>query len=373
MRTVLHLVDTTGPGGGEGIFLRLVDGLDPERWRSHTVVQRDSWVADALEERGHEPLHMPSGPLFELRFPAMLASTIRRLDVDLVQTHFLGPGLHGGLAGRISGVPVVCTLHGENDLDGLERGTALQYALFRFGVSRTVLVSDSLRETFHARGRYPRERSVTIHNGIDLRRFRPGTESDLRRSLGFSDDDVIVGAVGNVRPPKAYDVLLHTAARVAREDARVRVVIAGDHEHPLYDGLLDLRRELGMEDRVHFLGYRDDVERLFRCFDVFVCSSRSEGFSLTTVQAMASGVPVVATRSGGPEDIVRDGTDGLLVEPDAPGRLAAALLRILRDRELRTRFSREGPERAEEAFSMDRMLRDYERLYEELLEDRKRS
>jgi len=366
VKKVLHLIDTAGPGGGEGIFLRLVEGLDPASWRSYAMVKQGGWVAARLGDRGIQPLYMPSGSFFKTKLLTKLAGSIRTLGIDLVQTHFLGPGQYGSVAGALSGTPVVATLHGEHDFDGLRGSGSLQFRLLSMGATRVVLVSRAVRTAFHARTSFPKDRSLVIHNGIDLCRFRPGTEPALRRALGYQESDLLVGAIGNIRPPKAYDVLLRAAAIVSEHDDRFRFVIAGDRQHPMYSDLVALRDNLGLRERLQFLGYRDDIDRILRCLDVFVSCSRSEGFSLTTVQAMASRIPVVATRSGGPEEIVRDGVDGLLVDRDAPQEIADALLRIVRNPALAKQLRTEGPMRARNAFSLERMIQDYESLYAEL-------
>jgi glycosyltransferase involved in cell wall biosynthesis len=179
-----------------------------------------------------------------------------------------------------------------------------------------------------------------------------------------------VGAVGNVRPSKAYHVLLDAFARVRAALPAARLVVAGQARGALHEQLLRQRARLGLEGAVDFIGFRSDVADVLRTFDVFVLSSSDEGFSLSTVQAMAAGLPVVATRCGGPEQIVGDSGGALLVPTNDPGALAGAILRVIRTPSLAEGLRAAARQRAFDAFSLERMLGDYDALYQRCLADR---
>jgi glycosyltransferase involved in cell wall biosynthesis len=166
-----------------------------------------------------------------------------------------------------------------------------------------------------------------------------------------------------VRAPKAYDNLLRAAAIAVKGDPNLRFVVVGEGSGTLLEELLRLRAQLGLQDIVCFAGFRPEVSVPLRNFDSFILPSRSEGFSIATVQAMASGLPVVATRSGGPEEIVTDGIDGLLVPRDDPDALAAAMLRVAADEGLRRRLGSAARAAARTKFSLTKMLEGYEEIY----------
>ncbi len=172
--------------------------------------------------------------------------------------------------------------------------------------------------------------------------------------------------MGNIRVPKAYDVLLRAFALVTAAVPEARLVIVGQPLAGLYEDLLEVRRSLGMEAAVHFLGFREDVPRILRALDVFALSSSDEGFSLATVQAMATGLPVVATRSGGPETIVEDGISGILVPPGDAIALAKGITDVIGARDRGVEMGRCGRERVLRDFSLRRMVERYAELYEEL-------
>ena len=197
-----------------------------------------------------------------------------------------------------------------------------------------------------------------------IRRFAPSRNGDARRELGLGTDDILVTAVGNVRPAKAYDVLLRAAGILRRRSDRYRFIVVGEGHGRLLDDLLALRDHLALGSAVRFLGFRADVAPLLQCSDVLVSSSDSEGFSLSVIQALACGVPVIATRSGGPNEILVDGVHGLRVDTGSPDQITAAVERVVRDGALRRRLAYRGRELVEHRYAVETMIARYSRLYE---------
>ena len=371
IRTVLHVIDTWGPGGAETVCVEVAGGLDPARWRSRGSVIKEGWVYDTMRQRGLAPTIVPVGRgVFDVGFLMGLRRLGRREGATLLQTHLAEANLYGALAGRLLGVPSVATFHGFQDFGGRGAKARLKLQLTARGATRLVFVSDALRREFLRRVALDPRRTAVIHNGIDTELFTPRRSDTLRRELQLGPDAVLVGAVGNVREAKAYDTLLHTAALALQRDPCLRFVVAGRHRPPLSDELLALRARLGLESRVHFLGFREDPAVVINGLDVYLSTSRSEGFSLTVVQAMACAVPVIATRSGGPEEIVTDGVDGILVAVDDVPSLAGAVCDVAGDAALRQRLGAAGRRTAVERFSVRKMVDAYTALYDELLNGR---
>jgi glycosyltransferase involved in cell wall biosynthesis len=225
-------------------------------------------------------------------------------------------------------------------------------------VDRLVCVSDDGRAAAHEEG-WSSRRTVTIHNGIDLARFAPRGP--------VAGGPVIV--VARLRPEKAIDRLIDAVALIRRVDPGFRLEIAGDGE--LDSALREQVERLGLGEAVAFLGdVRDVPERLARA-SALVLPSHTEGISLTLLEAMATGLPVVATRVGGNPEVVVDGETGLLVPPADPPALAEALLRLRRDPELGRAMGARGRERVEQRFDIRRMVADYESTYVDFLERRR--
>jgi len=370
VKSVLHLIDQGGPGGAQTVFVDLATRMDRSRWRPIAAVPGAGWVADALTARGIQPVVTPirHGP-FDPRYLLQLISMIRRERVDLVHAHLLGPSVYGGLAGIACGVPVISTFHGHVDVAPDERFRGLKFRIIGRAAGAVVFVSERLRQFFLSVTPLDPGCTAVIHNGVDLSAFRPDAARPFRREMGVGSDEFLVGAVGHIRPPKAYDVFIRAAAQLRRVSASFRFVIVGLPEGTLLSDLTRLRDELGLRDAVTFAGFREDIQRVMAALDVYVISSSTEGFSLSAVQAMACGVPVVATRCGGPEEIVTDGATGLLVEVADPGAIARAVAALWEAPDLRRRLALSGQGSVRQRFSQERMIGAYDELYGRCIQD----
>lgn len=370
MKTVLHLTNTGGPGGAETVFVDLVRGLDGRRWRSVPVVPDRGWVYERLMECGARPVVVPSLRPFEVGYYARLARLARAEGVDVIHGHYLGPAVSASIVGAVCGIPAVATLHGAGDI-AVERHRALKAALLNRVLRRVVFVSESLRREVLAGGALRPGFTRVIPNGIDPARFFPRRDLALRHELEIAADAFLVGAVGNLRAAKGYDVLLRAAARLRERIPRLHVVIAGEARGELFEQLQALRASLGLEETVTFAGFRDDVAGVLAACDAFALTSRSEGFSLATVQAMAMGLPVVATRCGGPEELVEDGITGLLVQNGSPAAVADALAHLHDSADLRARLGAAAALATHTRFGIDAQVRAYETLYDEVIAARR--
>lgn len=370
MRTILHLIDTGGPGGAETVYLNLANGLGSVERRSLCVVSREGWLAQSLRARGVEPIILPAKGSFNVAYLRELLALVRREHVSLIVAHLYGSAIYGSLLGALSRTPVISIFHGQSDVSNDGRLAGMKRLIVRHGSDRLVFVSERLRCDLEKHLKFKRERSVVIANGVDASRFSPTSDSSLREELGIPANGLLIGAIGNIRAPKSYEIFLRAAAQLRASSDRYRFVIVGEGSGRLYEDLLELRRQLGLDDVVTLLGLRADVPTLLRNFDVYVSSSTTEGFSISCVEALASGVPVVATRSGGPEDIIEHGVSGLLVPTGDPSKLSDAIAQIASDESLAARFSEAGLARVQERFTLDVMLSSYQTLFDEVSRSR---
>jgi glycosyltransferase involved in cell wall biosynthesis len=361
---VLHIIDTWGVGGAETVCVDIAAGIRDHGFESHGAVIKEGWVWDAFRARS-VPVTIvgTSSGGFDGRLFFGLWSARRSLGAELVQSHLLSGNLYASVAGWLARVPVVCTFHGHVDIDpSLPRANAKLSVINRCA-SRIVFVSDSIRRAYLER--YPKvaDKSVVIHNGVDCEHFKPNRSERSAPALSLL-------AVGNIRKAKSYHVMLHVAAKLRDAGIPFHLRIAGWALPPLYDELLALRAELGLEPLVTFLGYVSDPAQLFQSADLYLSTSSSEGFSLTTVQAMATGLPVIATRSGGPDEIITDRRDGLLVPVGDVAAIVSAVTRLYSEPATREAYGEAGRLTALNRFSKDRMLVAYEDLYRTLLKGR---
>ncbi|MEA5115724.1 MAG: glycosyltransferase [Geobacteraceae bacterium] len=366
MIRILHTIDTTGPGGAESVFVNLVKGLDADRFYPVVVIGGPGWVCAELRKNGIEPIFINSKGAFNFSYLRGLVKTIRENKIDIIQSHLLGANLYSCLAGLLCNVPVVSTFHGFVDINSMERFYALKSKIISFGSEKIIFVSKKLLEYYVKQKRMPASKSITIYNGIDIRVFKPCRDDSIRKKLELESNQILVGAIGNIRSAKGYEYLLAAARLVIDRRPQIRFVIAGEGSGEIYHSLLEVRKNLNLEKQVNFLGFVSDTSKLLNNLDLFVLSSISEGFSISTIEAMACGIPVVVTQCGGPEEIIENGLSGIVVPPRDPSLLANAIIRSV---ENNSRSANEAcAKRCKDAFSISKMINDYIELYNSILE-----
>lgn len=363
MKTVLHVIDTTGPGGAETVFVELASRLGAD-CRSIALIRGPGWVATTLQSLGIPIFELDCKGSFNIRYLRELMALIRREKVDVIQSHLLGSNVYCALAGLLTGRRVVATFHGGVDIHSSERFLAAKFGLIRLGARHVVSVSNALTQELVQRTGIPAAKIRVIYNGIDTQGFARAKSTRLRDELGLDADTLLLGALGNIRPAKDYPTLIDAFAQIAAEFPTTHLVIAGEGSGKLMQSLLDQRSRAGLEQRIHFAGFVTDPAEYLSNLDLFVLSSSSEGFSIATIQAMAARLPVIATRSGGPEEILRDDVSGLLVERSSAKALAAGLARLLSDAALRERLGASAIEAVRARFDIVPMVAAYRALYD---------
>jgi glycosyltransferase involved in cell wall biosynthesis len=366
--TVLHTIDTGGPGGAETVLLDLASKLDEKRFRSIALLTEDRWLAQRLRERGIETLLADSGSWYDFRLLRSIVRLIQRKRIDLIHSHLPDLNFYGCLARRLTGTKAIATYHGPVELSGVkEFKNAVKFWSVRHSADTVVVVCDHVGRMLVDIG-FPAAKIVRIYNGIEPGQFNGGVgRGNLRRELGLSVETRLVGMVANIRRSKGYEHFIKAARLVMHSVPHCRFVAVGEFDDEIGRGLIKLVRELDLEDRFHFLGFRDDIPSVLTDLDIFVLSSISEGFPLVTLEAMAASKPVVVTRCGGPEEVVDDGRTGLLVPPASPEVLAARICELLLDPERAMVMGRNARASVLQTFSVDKMVRNYETLYETVL------
>lgn len=367
-KTVMHLIDTTGPGGAETVFIDLADKMRNFGYRSITVVRGKGWVYDELCKRDLKPIIVPAKGSFNVKFVWSLLKLVRVNRVALIQSHLLGSNVYAAIVGILSRVPVVATYHGMVDVSPNERFKRAKHWVMQHGISHYVTVSQRLAKNVQAQGLLDPAKSSTIYNGIDISRYEKMAARPLVDELGIAQDSVLVGSVGNVRAAKDYAMLVKAAAIVVERNAKVHFVIAGHKKAELMDELDTLILKLGLKSNVHFIGFCDDSAQFLAQMDVFALSSKSEGFSISTIEGMATGLPVLVTRCGGPEEIVSHGETGWMVEPQSETVFANALLMLLSDESLREKLGEAGKKAVAAKFDLTAMLGAYDAHYKKLVQ-----
>jgi glycosyltransferase involved in cell wall biosynthesis len=352
-------------GGMETMVAALAQALAARGHRvGVTCLQRDGELAEEVQRAGIPVALVPcpgTAPLIQPH-PGLRSHFAARTP-DVVHTHD-GVWAKAALAARAAGVPAVLhTAHGFA-FDEPWFGDALRWwAGLR--TDMVAAVSVPLREHLVNRARIPASRVVTIINGIDTTRFAPkGRSGILREALGIGPDVPLIGCVARLDPVKNLPLLIEAMLLLVRHVPDARLAIVGDG--PLRESLRERAEALGLGDRVLLPGTFADTAPVYRDFDVFVLPSVSEGTSISVLEAMASGITVVATAVGGTPQLLDGGTCGTLVPSGDPEAMAGAIRHLLSDPVRRAAMARAARERVLEEFGHAAMVRAYEKLYRQI-------
>lgn len=365
--SLLHAIDTTGPGGAETVFLDLAQFTCIAGLRNIAIIKGPGWVEEQLKSRGIEYYLIKPQGFLSIPYYWQVAKLIKSQQVKLIQANLLGSTLTFAILSLITRVPVIATLHGQVDVNNKERFIRLKNWLIRLGVKQLVTVSNDLKRYIARRGLFNEDAITTIYNGINLDRYQNAKSLQLKDRLSIPVNSVLIGCIGNIRPAKDYFNLVRAAAIVVKACPHAHFVIAGHPKADLMSGLNNLVEEIQLHAHVHFLGFIDDTPGFLAELDVFALSSISEGFSIATLEAMAASVPIVATRCGGPEEIISDQLDGILVPTQNSTELAQAIITLLNNHQLRNNLSNRARQTVREKFSIGAMLDQYKMLYQKAL------
>lgn len=237
--------------------------------------------------------------------------------------------------------------------------------LATYPMSKVIAISHFIKELLLAGG-VKEDKIVVRHLGIDIERFTPDASAkpELLAQYGLTDDTLILSTVSYLKPIKNPQTLVEAVGVLAERNVPAHLFVAGDGE--MMEELQQLSQQLGVADRIHWLGLVTDPTRLFQASDLFLLATSGEAFGLVLAEAMACGVPVVGTRSGGIPEVVADGETGLLVPLLDPKAFAEAIERLGTDRALHSEFSRNGIERVRKLFTMEKTVANTIKIYESL-------
>lgn len=382
---LLKFVANFGIGGTEQHVVSLGRALDSSRFELHFACLR-RWghflkeietCQIPLTEYKISSLYSPQAFRQQLRF----ASYLRQNRMRIVHSYNFYPNVFAIPAARLAGVPVIVASIRDTGVYLTPRQRRAQKFICRLA-DRILVNAEAVRQWLIAEGYQPKKIAV-IRNGIDLFRFaKKDRNGNLRQEFGLPAHAPLVAVLSRLTRLKGFEDFLEAAAIVAAHFQEARFLVMGDH-FIVRDGAIveDIayRRELqsyaarlGIGGRVIFTGYRLDVPEVLSEVAVSVLPSLSEGLSNAVLESMAAGVPVVATRVGGSPEVIEEGITGLLVPPRNPAALARAICRLLENPELASTFGQAGRQRVAECFSLERMVRETECFYLNLLKKQAR-
>ena len=368
---VLYLHNPYFIGGGEMSLIQLLGALDRSRCKPYFLSAPYQPFLDELAALDVPVALSEFPPIRPQRIGVIhrclsaIRSAVHKWDVDILHGNAPRVNFLTSLASR--GLPVKVVYHARNLL--LESDWIDLDYWFSWVSDGIICNSHAIQERFRRWGPFT-PRTCVVLSGVDLETFHPNLpQRACRESLGLPEGVLVVGTVGRLHPIKGHDTFLLAARHIVRERNDVHFLIAGEDISPNRSWearLRTLTRDLGLEDRVHFTGFRRDVPQVMGAMDCFVLASTREPSGRVTQEAMACGLPVVATRSGGNVELIEDGTTGYLVPTQDPEAMALRLLELLADPNLRAAIGRAGRAWAEAHFGADthaqRVLSCYEAI-----------
>jgi glycosyltransferase involved in cell wall biosynthesis len=359
---ILHLITELEPAGAENLLLSLVRNFDKKKFYIVvSYIYGQGTLACEIERAGIKVVDLSRkgkiDPLLLLR----LFLLIRKEKIEIIHTHLVHASIAGRIAGKLAGAKsIITTRHYAyydkvtSLINWIERKTAVFNDLF-------IVISNAVKEYMVIKEKYKPERITVIYNAVDLCLFDSQDQSPIPKNSDF-----LIASVGRLHPSKGYDTLLKSMPLVISEFPSAKLVIIGNGIQKEY--LQRLCSDLGISEHVIFLGRKTPAEVIdfLRNIDLFVLSSKWEGFGLVLIEAMALGKPVVATNVGGISEIVENGTTGFLVPPAQPKELSTKIIQLLRDRPIAKRMGVMGRKKVELKFSIKTMIDKLNLLYRKL-------
>jgi glycosyltransferase involved in cell wall biosynthesis len=361
-------------GGMKGHLLMLAKGLINAGIHVEVACPENSVIAEAVRAEGLvvHPIDI-IGPISfqnDITCIKQIKKIILHGKYDLIHFHGSKAGLVGRIAALLAGHKrTVLTVH---NFVVYQEVPLVKRTIFKYGeyllshiTSKIITVSNALKEDLVKNYGIKEDKIIPIYNGIDF--FDYNKVSDKVREkfgLGINTDKPIVGTVARMAPQKGLEYLIK-AVPIVLKKCDVLFVIAGDG--PMMSELVEMVKQTGLQDKVLFPGYVKNISRFFACLDIFVIPSIAEGLSITTIEAMACGLPVVASNVGGLPELVGNEKNGLLVEPRNEAQLAEAITSLLRDSDARKRYGVIGKEAVSQKFTKETMVVNTINVYNEVM------
>ena len=361
---VIHITYSLEQGGAEVMILDLLRGLDRNIFDLSVCSFQLKGSLRSSFEKSHIPVYdvlKASGK--DVTLPVRLYRLFKRLKPDLVHAHNGYMWIYAGLPARLAGAKVVYTEHSvwENpSIPYLMSSKVLEVI-----TDRIVAPSEHVKKLLSLRQHVNSDNIDVIYNGIDLARIEKKVDVQLKReTLGLSPEGKVIGIVARLVPVKNHKTLIEAMKIVCSKMNECRLLIVGDGE--LRSSLEKLVLQNGLKERVLFLGNRSDVDEILQILDLFVLCSVSEGFPISILEAMAAGVPILATAVGGIIEAIKRGESGMLIDVPNPQTLAEGIMELLTNASKATHFKESALRRVRSNFSLEAMARQYSKLYREL-------
>jgi glycosyltransferase involved in cell wall biosynthesis len=378
---ILYLTEVLyGQGGTEMYLYRLVTRLN----RDHItpivcpLQPKESDMIQKLRQQNIKVKPVLITKLFALNTLIKayhLAHYIRQNKISIIQTHHFAADVFGTMVAHWARVPVIISARRDMGFNEDTFSCRFSRRLLNPLTHKLLTNASAMKRDIRINQHVPDKKIMTIYNGVDLDRFNNGkTDRDQQcQQLGLNPNRKHVGVIANIRPIKGLEYFLQAIPMIlARHPDTEFLIVGGDatfnKELDQYKKTLnDIINRHHLHDKVHFLGRRKEIIPIMRILDVYVCSSLSEGFSNSIIEAMATGIPVVATDVGGNSEAVEDTVTGFIVPPADAHAIANCVNRLLQDKQLCNDMGTRAVQRVQQNFTIDKAVEQHKTLYTTLL------
>jgi sugar transferase (PEP-CTERM/EpsH1 system associated) len=364
---LLHIIPTLQIGGAEKQVVTLLKHIDKKKYCvTLCCLHRSGPLKEELEDEDIKIVILGMRLRYIVVSLYKLIRLMRKNYVQIVHTHLYTDHLWGRIAALIAGVPVIVTTEHGRGLWKKRRHLLFERIANRFTDMR-IAVSEDIRQIRIKREHASPDKIVTIMNAINTDEFIVSDDirNAKRKEIRIKGDELVIGTVARLDPDKAIDLLLDAVLLVSEKTEKVKFLLVGDGV--LRSELENYTERIGLADKVIFTGARTDIAALLSIMDVYVNSSHREGISVSLLESMAAGKPVIATDVGGNPEIINDTSVGILVPANNADALAEAINMLLRDKNKRLQMGRNARERIINEFSIRSQSKRIESLYENLL------
>jgi glycosyltransferase involved in cell wall biosynthesis len=375
---VLMVITDLNLGGAERVLEMIVQNLDPQKYQFIICsLKKKGVIGQRLEKQGFKVIALHTGEkeniwnwLDGLRVLMHLFLICRREKIDLIHSHLFRANVLSRIAGGLLvGTPfIISSIH---ILEEEKKYHLWLEHLTSPLADKIIAVGEEVKKFMIEKAKIPTDKLLTIHNGIEINHLKKEISTQkLQKELKLKPETKIITTVGRLACQKGHIYLLQALKLVLEKEREVNLLVVG--EGPLRKFLEEISREMGVREKVSFLGVRENIEEILALTDIFVSASLWEGLPLSVMEAMASGRPVIVTDIASHRELVEDRVTGLLVPVKNPFALAKAIKELLGHEERRREMGEAGRQKVEKNFSLQKMVEKTERLYQDLLREGKK-
>jgi len=368
---ILRIIPSLEMGGVERTLTSILPRLDKRQYKVYLccLFKRDK-LADTIESLGIPIIkfRMRARLDFDGKYIAgilRLTRLMKKMQIDIVHTHLYRANLAGRIAAKLAGIPVI--IANEHNIDSWKKfSQRLNDRALAKITNKIIAVSDAVKDFYVKKIGISEDKIITIYNGVDISKFQTYVNTNKQKEeFGIKPDEKIITIIGRLHQQKGHLYFLKAAQIIREKNPKVKFLIVGDG--PLEEQLRSMSEDLGISKNVVFTGLREDIPQILAMSDISVLASLREGFSITVLESMAAGKPVVVTDVGGNSEVVEHGKTGFIIPAQSPEDLALYSLNLINNQELAKKMGQEAEKRVLN-FSIDRMVEKTENLYDVLLE-----